>query len=145
MPDMTHRISKKPPPAKSNLKSRAPNSIASDRTLTDVPLLVEPVHLPNIPNRQKSHEYRKYRLRDGVTRLWFYEIGDGGRGRASITCVNYYLNVYFYSNHYSPLLSLYCPFLLLFFPSFNSENSRHIAVIPAYAILRAPYQLSPSA
>ncbi|RKK08165.1 hypothetical protein BFJ69_g16302 [Fusarium oxysporum] len=43
-----------------------------------------PVHLANIVSRQENHEYRKYRLRDGVTRLWLYETSDGG-GRSSIT------------------------------------------------------------
>jgi hypothetical protein len=88
--DNTHRISKKPPPAKSKSKSAGPT--ASDRMLTDVLLSIKPVHLANLVSRQKNHEYRKYRLRDGVTRLWFYETGDGGGGRASITCVTSYLS-----------------------------------------------------
>lgn len=88
--DNTHRISKKPPPAKSKSKSAGPT--ASDRMLTDVLLSIKPLHLANIVSRQKNHEYRKYRLRDGVTRLWFYETGDGGGGRASITCVTSYLS-----------------------------------------------------
>lgn len=64
-------------------------SAASDRVLTDVILAIQPTHLGNIVSRQKNHEYRKYRLRDGVERLWFYE-SKGARhgerkGRAAIT------------------------------------------------------------
>lgn len=55
---------------------------APDRVLTDVLLSIKPVHLANIVSRQKNHEYRKYRLRDGVTRLWLYETGDDGGRRA---------------------------------------------------------------
>lgn len=59
----------------------------ADRVDTDVLLAIQPVHLANIASRQKNHEYRKYRLRDGVERLWFYETrGDAGEGRAAITC-----------------------------------------------------------
>ncbi|KAK2471495.1 hypothetical protein H9L39_17726 [Fusarium oxysporum f. sp. albedinis] len=59
-------------------------STASDRVFTDALLSIKPVHLANIVSRQENHEYRKYRLRDGVTRLWLYETSDGG-GRSSIT------------------------------------------------------------
>ncbi|KAI3337444.1 hypothetical protein HD806DRAFT_476690 [Xylariaceae sp. AK1471] len=41
-------------------------------------------HLANIASRKKNHEYRKYRLPDGVERLWLYETANGG-GTASIT------------------------------------------------------------
>ncbi|PGG95012.1 hypothetical protein AJ79_10319 [Helicocarpus griseus UAMH5409] len=83
--DNKHRISKKPQPAKSKSKSKSKSTGPIDRILTDVILSIKPLHLGNIVSRQKNHEYRKYRLRDGVTRLWFYETGDGGAGRASIT------------------------------------------------------------
>lgn len=52
---------------------------------SDVLLAIKPVHLGNIVCRQKNHEYRSYRLRDGVERLWLYETADGGRGKAAIT------------------------------------------------------------
>jgi len=82
-----HRISKKKPSAKSKPQPKSPNSTTSDRILTDVLLAIKPVHLANIASQQKNHEYRKYRLRDEVTRLWLYETGEGGKGRASITYV----------------------------------------------------------
>ncbi|KAF4447830.1 hypothetical protein F53441_8696 [Fusarium austroafricanum] len=78
--DGTNRISKRP--AKPQPKPAVPT--APDRVLTDALLSIKPVHLANIVSRQKNHEYRKYRLRDGVTRLWLYETSDGG-GRSSIT------------------------------------------------------------
>ncbi|KAM4060757.1 hypothetical protein HRG_001707 [Hirsutella rhossiliensis] len=83
--DATHRISKKPPPAKLKARPKATAAAATDRVLTDVLIAIKPVHLANVVSREKNHEYRKYRLRDGVTRLWLYETGDGGKGRASIT------------------------------------------------------------
>ena len=51
---------------------------------TDVLLAIKRVHLANIIGREKNHEYRKYRLKDGVCRLWLYETADGG-GSSSIT------------------------------------------------------------
>ncbi|PNY26887.1 PUA-like domain protein, partial [Tolypocladium capitatum] len=54
-------------------KGHASATVVSDRVQTDVLLAVQPVHLNNILTRQKNHEYRKYRLRDGVERLWLYE------------------------------------------------------------------------
>ncbi|KAH7174795.1 uncharacterized protein B0J16DRAFT_418236 [Fusarium flagelliforme] len=51
---------------------------------TDALLPIRPLHLANIVLREKNHEYRKYRLRDGVCRLWLYETGSGG-GSSSIT------------------------------------------------------------
>jgi len=45
------------------------------------------IHLASIAGQKKNHEYRKYRLRDEVVRLWLYETSDGGRGRAAITFV----------------------------------------------------------
>ncbi|KAK4139815.1 uncharacterized protein C8A04DRAFT_15536, partial [Dichotomopilus funicola] len=69
--------------------------------VTDVLLAIKPEHLTNIARQKKNHEYRKYRLRDGVERLWLYETG-GGNGRSAIT----------YADNKSSL-------------------NRHIAVIPA--------------
>jgi hypothetical protein len=90
----TNRISKtpRPPPAESEKSPSVAKPAANakrtggDRVLTDVLLAIKPVHLANIASQQKNHEYRKYRLRDGVTRLWFYETGDDG-GRSAITYV----------------------------------------------------------
>ncbi|KAJ5599712.1 hypothetical protein N7450_000779 [Penicillium hetheringtonii] len=82
---MTTRILKRSPAGKSKPKVKSPAKGNPDRVLTDVIMAIKPVHLANIASRQKNHEYRKYRLRDGVTRLWFYETADAGQGRASIT------------------------------------------------------------
>lgn len=76
------RISK---PSRGTTKSAGRTN--SNRIHTDVLLSIKPEHLTNIANRRKNHEYRKYKLAEGVSRLWFYETRDGGRGRASITCV----------------------------------------------------------
>ncbi|KAJ6013506.1 hypothetical protein N7540_008097 [Penicillium herquei] len=82
-----NRVAKKQSPAKSKSKKKSSSSSMSENDKTDVLMAIKPVHMANIASRQKNHEYRKYRLRDGVTRLWFYETGDGGKGRASITHV----------------------------------------------------------
>lgn len=80
-----YRITKKSP-AKAKAKSPSKDRPGPDRVLTDVLLAIKSEHLANIASRKKNHEYRKYRLRDGVERLWFYETADGG-GAASITYV----------------------------------------------------------
>ncbi|KAJ5717278.1 hypothetical protein N7488_002924 [Penicillium malachiteum] len=82
-----NRVTKKQSPAKSKPKKKSSSLSASENEKTDVLMAIKPIHMANIASRQKNHEYRKYRLRDGVTRLWFYETGDGGKGRASITHV----------------------------------------------------------
>ncbi|KAF5981287.1 pua protein [Fusarium bulbicola] len=51
----------------------APSKTRAERVQTDVLLAIKPEHLANIISREKNHEYRKYRLKDGVSRLWLYE------------------------------------------------------------------------
>lgn len=81
-----NRISKKPRTTRPTVQPKPTAAAGSSaRVLTDVLLAIKPIHLANIVSRQKNHEYRNYRLRDGVTRLWLYETGDNGRGRAAIT------------------------------------------------------------
>ncbi|EGU74661.1 hypothetical protein HZS61_005666 [Fusarium oxysporum f. sp. conglutinans] len=63
-----------------------PSKNRAERVETDVLLAIKPEHLENIISREKNHEYRKYRLKDGVSRLWLYETGSGG-GRSSITYI----------------------------------------------------------
>ncbi|RSL83875.1 hypothetical protein CEP52_016603 [Fusarium oligoseptatum] len=70
----------KPKPKAKSTTSASP----SERIDTDVLLAIKPDHLANIISRDKNYEYRKYRLKDGVVRLWLYETAGGG-GRASIT------------------------------------------------------------
>ncbi|TXC02463.1 hypothetical protein FocTR4_00014957, partial [Fusarium oxysporum f. sp. cubense] len=65
-------------------KAMPPSKNRAERVETDVLLAIKPEHLENITRREKNHEYRKYRLKDGVSRLWLYETGSGG-GRSSIT------------------------------------------------------------
>lgn len=120
------RISKTqspPPAAKPKSKAKSSSKGADDdRVRTDVLMAIKPVHLANIASQAKNHEYRKYRLHDDVTRLWFYETRGDGDGRASITYV-------------SALPSQ---------PSLNQPRltalHRHIAVIPA-AVRRTPGQV----
>ncbi|KAI0424883.1 hypothetical protein F5Y09DRAFT_123719 [Xylaria sp. FL1042] len=78
---------------KFRIAKRAPTKVKSrsegrpdraDRIPTDVLLAIKVEHLANIASRKKNHEYRKYRLPDGVERLWLYETANGG-GKASIT------------------------------------------------------------
>lgn len=85
-PQQTHRISKRPALPKSTAKAKTKSAAApaDDRVVTDVLLAIKPEHLTNIARQKKNHEYRKYRLRDGVERLWLYETG-GGNGRSAIT------------------------------------------------------------
>ncbi|GAP92383.1 putative pua protein [Rosellinia necatrix] len=76
------RITKRAPTKpKSRLEGR-PGRV--DRVPTDVLLAIKAEHLANIASRKKNHEYRKYRLPDGVERLWLYETANG-RGKVSIT------------------------------------------------------------
>ncbi|QGI87151.1 unnamed protein product [Fusarium fujikuroi] len=56
----------------------SPSKTLAPRVETDVLLAIKPEHLANIISREKNHEYRKYRLKDGVLRLWLYETGSGG-------------------------------------------------------------------
>ncbi|KAF9766330.1 hypothetical protein IL306_001285 [Fusarium sp. DS 682] len=65
-------------------KATIPRPHPAPRVSTDVLLAIKPEHLANIISREKNHEYRKYRLKDGISRLWLYETGSGG-GRSSIT------------------------------------------------------------
>lgn len=67
-------------------KTTASRPPPAPRVLTDVLLSIKPEHLANIASQDKNHEYRKYRLKDGVSRLWLYETAGGG-GRSSITYV----------------------------------------------------------
>jgi hypothetical protein len=63
----------------------------AERVSTDHLLAIKPEHLANIVSREKNHEYRKYRLEDGVSRLWLYETGSDG-GSDSITYVSVYIS-----------------------------------------------------
>ncbi|KAK3953965.1 hypothetical protein QBC32DRAFT_337642 [Pseudoneurospora amorphoporcata] len=77
------RVSKSKP---SKSKSKSSNDDDEDhRIKTDVLIAIKPTHLANIVSRKKNYEYRKYRLKDEVVRLWLYETKEGGKGRASIT------------------------------------------------------------
>ncbi|KAK2609118.1 hypothetical protein QQS21_002345 [Conoideocrella luteorostrata] len=77
-------------PAKSRNSTSSGSATAkklSDRVETDILLAILPEHLENIVSKQKNHEYRKYRLQDGVERLWFYETRGTAQseGRQAIT------------------------------------------------------------
>lgn len=63
------------------------SSAATERVQTDVLLSIYPVHLADIVAQRKNYEYRNYRLRDGVERLWLYETGGSQKtkGCAAIT------------------------------------------------------------
>ena len=69
---------------KSKPKPKPKPKPADNRVLSDVLLAIKAKHPADIAAQQKNHEYRKYRLRDGVERLWGYETGEGS-GRSAIT------------------------------------------------------------
>ncbi|EHK19495.1 uncharacterized protein TRIVIDRAFT_67913 [Trichoderma virens Gv29-8] len=82
---------RKPNKSKSSVRESTKRQASAQpddsRVETDVLLAIQPIHLSNIVHRHKNHEYRKYRLRDGVERLWLYET-QGSRedkGRSAIT------------------------------------------------------------
>ncbi|KAI0856176.1 hypothetical protein F4860DRAFT_493959 [Xylaria cubensis] len=78
-----HRVTKRAPLAKTKSRSKL-NAGSADRVETDAVLSIKSIHLAKIIGRKKNHEYRKYRLRDGVGRLWRYETADKG-GKSAIT------------------------------------------------------------
>ncbi len=62
------------------------NGNPENRIHTDAIITILPEHLANIVSQQKNHEYRKYRIPDGVQRLWFFEtIDEQGQGQSAIT------------------------------------------------------------
>ncbi|RGP66058.1 pua protein [Fusarium sporotrichioides] len=77
----TAAVKRRDPKQRSNTRSQ---STTPGRITSDVLMSIKPHHLANIISRDKNHEYRKYRLKDGVARLWLYETGSGG-GSSSIT------------------------------------------------------------
>lgn len=44
-----------------------------NRVFTDAILSIKPEFTQLISKRRKNHEYRKYKLKESVTRLWLYE------------------------------------------------------------------------
>lgn len=52
-------------------KHRTVNSL--ERAYTDVILTIKPFFADLIRKREKNHEFRRYRLRAAVKRLWLYE------------------------------------------------------------------------
>ncbi|KAF4430483.1 hypothetical protein FACUT_8849 [Fusarium acutatum] len=61
----------------------SPSKTRAERVETDVLLAIKPDHLADIISREKNQECRKYRLKDGISRLWLYDTVSGG-GRSSI-------------------------------------------------------------
>lgn len=53
------------------------------RVQTDVILCIKPEFVRLIVKGDKNHEFRKYKLKDSVRRLWFYETAP----TSSITCI----------------------------------------------------------
>ena len=45
----------------------------NERIFSDVLLSIKPEFMRLIAEKKKNHEYRKYKLRATVQRLWFYE------------------------------------------------------------------------
>ncbi|KAF7556329.1 hypothetical protein G7Z17_g1546 [Cylindrodendrum hubeiense] len=58
---------------KTKARSTVSSTAATERVESDVLLAIYAIHLANIAAQTKNHEYRNYRLRDGVERLWLYE------------------------------------------------------------------------
>ncbi|KAG0641187.1 hypothetical protein HOY80DRAFT_902669 [Tuber brumale] len=57
-------------PLSSSSKSHSKSSI--ERTDTDVIFAIKPEFMELIAKREKNYEYRKYQLKDTVTRIWLY-------------------------------------------------------------------------
>jgi hypothetical protein len=58
-------------PAVASSKGKAKD--APGRVYTDVVLTIKPEFVKLLADRTKNHEYRKYKLRETVERLWLYE------------------------------------------------------------------------
>ena len=79
-------VSPSPPPPKAKAKPRPATKPAFDadgRSTTDVLLTIKPEFTKLIAQRKKNHEYRKYKLKESVCRLWLYETAP----TSAITCV----------------------------------------------------------
>ena len=59
-----------PKAAKPKAKSKQDDP---DRVYSDVILCIKPEFTQLIAERKKNHEYRKYKLKETVVRLWLYE------------------------------------------------------------------------
>ncbi|KAI9061431.1 hypothetical protein FKP32DRAFT_944211 [Trametes sanguinea] len=68
------RARPKPSPLLSRQKAKAKTKAGDeDRALTDVVISIKPEFTKLISERKKNYEYRKYRLKESVDRLWLYE------------------------------------------------------------------------
>ena len=54
-------------------KSATSTSKGAERVFTDVVLSIKPPYVAAICDGSKNYEFRGYRLREGVVRLWLYE------------------------------------------------------------------------
>ncbi|RDB30499.1 hypothetical protein Hypma_007256 [Hypsizygus marmoreus] len=66
----------KPAPAASTSKSKSSRSKSNkvERVYTDAILAIKPEFTELIAAREKNHEYRAYKLRETVVRIWLYNI-----------------------------------------------------------------------
>lgn len=67
------------PAIRSNSASKPSASI--QRVYSDVILPIKPHFVELMLAGKKNHEYRKYKLRDTVVRLWLYEVSPASRIR----------------------------------------------------------------
>ena len=63
---------------------------SANRVFTDVVLTIKPEFVKLLAARTKNHEYRKYKLRDTVERIWLYETAP----TSAITSVPFPLSSY---------------------------------------------------
>lgn len=67
------------PMASSSSKSSSRKSKSStERVYTDVLLSIRPEFTDLIAKREKNYEYRAYKLRDTVVRIWLYTVAPIG-------------------------------------------------------------------
>ncbi|KAH9888399.1 hypothetical protein C8Q73DRAFT_710015 [Cubamyces lactineus] len=66
----TSKLNSKPKP---KLNAKAKKAGDEDRAETDVVLSIKPEFTKLISERKKNYEYRKYKLKESVERLWLYE------------------------------------------------------------------------
>ncbi|KAF9456609.1 hypothetical protein BDZ94DRAFT_1314998 [Collybia nuda] len=74
---LTRKSLSKPPlssqrSAKSRLSKCSEKSAALDRVYTDAILAIKPEFTDLIMARRKNHEYRSYKMRETVVRIWLY-------------------------------------------------------------------------
>ncbi|KAF9535307.1 hypothetical protein CPB83DRAFT_841546 [Crepidotus variabilis] len=73
----THQLTLTGKPAPVAKVSSSSKTSSPDRVYTDAILAIRPEFVKLIASREKNHEYRAYKMRDTVERIWLYETAPG--------------------------------------------------------------------